>query len=62
MNRRLFGCMLRLMFPPQSSAGDTVLVEAINRNTCATNEVLEKAGKIDRALANIHEATEGLFA
>jgi hypothetical protein len=61
MNFRLFGCMLRLLHPPQSTADDQALLDAIERNMSAGDEVVEKARNIDRAMANIRDAGEGLF-
>ena len=61
MNRRLFAAMLGLLYPPRASAIDQELVEAVNRNTAAACDVVAKAAKIDRAMQDIEEATEGLF-
>lgn len=58
----LFGSMLRLMFPPQSTKDDELLLEAIARNTAVSKELSERAANVDRALSNIGEACEGLFA
>lgn len=62
MNLRLFGAMFALMFPPRASADDVALLAAVERNTAASKDVVEKAANIERALGNIQEAGEGLFA
>lgn len=62
MNRRLFGSLFGLLHPPRSSTADDILLAALDRHTAATKDVVERAGKIDRALDNIRDASEGLFA
>lgn len=57
----LLTSMLRLLYPPHSTTADDDLIAAIERNTAATRELSERAGNVDRALANIHDAAEGLF-
>lgn len=59
---RLLGSMLRLLYPPRSSKEDAKLVEALERNTAATQELSDRAAGVERALANIQDATKGLFA
>jgi hypothetical protein len=58
---QLIGALLNLMYPPQASKNDRVLVELIDRNTTATKDVVERASNIDRAFSNINDAGEGLF-
>ena len=54
--------LVSLIFTPTSSTEDQVLLEAIDRNIAAAHDVADKADDVSRALANIREASEGLFA
>ena len=58
----LFGSMIKLLYPPHSTAGDAALLAALDRNTAASQELTRRAANVDRALANIQEAAEGLFS
>lgn len=62
MTANLFGRMLNLLVPPRASKDDHLLVEALQRHTSATKQVVEKASNIDKAMSNIQQAGEGLFA
>lgn len=62
MNLRLFGCMLNLLIPPRATSDHEDLLAALDRHTSATKQVVQKASNIDRALLNIQEAGEGIFA
>ena len=61
MRISLLASMLRLVYPPRSTKADQELVAALERHNAATRAVNEKAKVVDRALANIAEAADGLF-
>lgn len=58
----LIGSMLRLVYPPRSSKQDAALVQALEQHNAVTQELSERADNVERALSNIKDATQGLFA
>jgi len=62
MNLRLFGYLYGLLYPPRCSTRDDALLQALNDNTVARRDVVEKAENVSRALSNIGAASKGIFA